>query len=227
MQKLIKEVHMTRKTRNAIFGIGTIAAALVLMGTGCPWLSGGEADSETKPIQQIPVDQTATDNQAAEGQMENINDTDQDPEEVMESDTTESVESGSEDAGVGGNDEGGLFEPGAEPEAAASETVSQEAGLYTDYSPERLESLTGRTIIFFHAGWCPTCRALESDILAHLSDIPSDVTILKADYDTELDLRKEYRVNVQSTLVQIDESGNAVTTISGVTRLESVLSQLK
>lgn len=62
-------------------------------------------------------------------------------------------------------------------------------------------------MLFFHADWCPKCRALDADIAAHL-DTLSDVTIYKVNYDTATDLRKQYGVTLQTTLVKTDTAGN-------------------
>lgn len=96
-------------------------------------------------------------------------------------------------------------------------------GSYEAYSPEKLERAeTGNVVLFFHAGWCPTCKALNDDILAHAADIPDDLTILKVDYDTEAALKKKYGVTYQHTLVQVDRSGTMITKWSGGNTLQSV-----
>lgn len=86
---------------------------------------------------------------------------------------------------------------------------------------------TGDVILFFHADWCSSCRGLESDINANLSAIPDGLSIQKIDYDTATDLKKKYGVVRQHTLVQVDESGNAIKTLTGLTNtLDQVASQL-
>jgi thioredoxin 1 len=56
--------------------------------------------------------------------------------------------------------------------------------------------------LFFHADWCPTCVAAEKDILS--KDIPSDLTILKVNFDSEIELKKKYEIIAQTTFIQID-----------------------
>jgi thiol-disulfide isomerase/thioredoxin len=57
------------------------------------------------------------------------------------------------------------------------------------------------TLVFFHAPWCPVCKAQEPKVLAHLNGDAKDVVALKIDYDTNMDLRKEMKVEKQSTLI--------------------------
>lgn len=84
---------------------------------------------------------------------------------------------------------------------------------YQEYSEATLAQATtedGRAVIFFHAGWCPTCQAASKDFEANQAQIPSDVTILKADYDTETELKTKYGVVMQDTFVQVDANGEVV-----------------
>ena len=97
-------------------------------------------------------------------------------------------------------------EPQTEVQAQTTESGE---GQYIDYSEQAVADNAGKTkIIYFHAEWCPNCRALEKNILA--GSIPSDIVILKADFDRESDLKKELGVTSQTTLVQVDDEGNKV-----------------
>jgi thiol:disulfide interchange protein len=81
---------------------------------------------------------------------------------------------------------------------------------YIPYSPDALAKAPGRTVIFFTASWCPSCRAADQDFKAHFDQVPSDVTILRADYDTETALKQKYNITSQDTFVQVDKQGNSV-----------------
>lgn len=70
------------------------------------------------------------------------------------------------------------------------------------------------TVLFFHASWCPTCRAAMADIDARLDEL-DDIALLIVDYDTERALRRRYGVSYQHTFVQIDESGEAIAVWNG------------
>ena len=57
------------------------------------------------------------------------------------------------------------------------------------------------TLVFFHAPWCPVCKAQEPKVLAHLNGDHKDIVAFKVDYDTNAGLRKEMKVDKQSTLI--------------------------
>lgn len=95
-----------------------------------------------------------------------------------------------------------------QPTSAAEEPAANSAGTYTDYDESKLVSTQGTKVIFFHAPWCPQCRALEADI--EEQGVPAGVTIFKADYDTSQDLRQKYGVTIQTTLVKVDDQGNEI-----------------
>lgn len=82
------------------------------------------------------------------------------------------------------------------------------AGAYVGYSDTVIASTAGTKILFFHAPWCPQCRALDQNIKS--SVVPSGVTIIKTDYDTNQTLRQKYGVTIQTTLVKVDDQGNLV-----------------
>ncbi len=114
------------------------------------------------------------------------------------------------------------------PETASAPVPAASAGTFQPYSADKLALADdGTVVLFFHANWCPSCRGLENDINASLSDIPADTHILKLDYDTQTELKRKYGVVRQHTLVVVDASGNEVKKITGLTNtLEQVVNQL-
>ncbi|MBD3269980.1 redoxin domain-containing protein, partial [Candidatus Peregrinibacteria bacterium] len=70
--------------------------------------------------------------------------------------------------------------------------------------------------LFFHAEWCPVCRAMEANIEENEDQIPADVALLKVDYDTEEELKQEYGITQQSVWVLLDAEGNEVARNPGV-----------
>lgn len=96
--------------------------------------------------------------------------------------------------------------------AKTNRKVSEIAPHYVTYSQATLAKAQGqgRTVLFFHAPWCPTCRALDTELQKKSQTLPADVTILQVDYDTEKALKQHYNVVTQHTLVQIDANGNEI-----------------
>jgi len=98
----------------------------------------------------------------------------------------------------------------------ADSAMLDKAGTYTTYSGDTLAmAQKGRTVLFFHASWCPSCRSVDADITKNLSAIPTGVTILKTDYDTQTALKQKYGVTTQHTFVEVDSSGAMVQKWSG------------
>jgi len=93
-----------------------------------------------------------------------------------------------------------------------SETTSEEVMIasYEAYSAERFAELKGSQpfAVFFHAEWCGTCRNWEAMIEEKLVELPASAVILKADFDTEDELKSELKVQMQSTAVFFDADGN-------------------
>lgn len=81
-------------------------------------------------------------------------------------------------------------------------------GRYLPYSAARVAATPGTKILFFHADWCSQCRKLEQDIRANR--LPRGVTIFKVDYDSNKDLRRQYGVVIQTTLIKVDDKGKLI-----------------
>lgn len=102
------------------------------------------------------------------------------------------VESGDDDAGDDGGDD----------------ADAAQAGAYVDYRDGIIDETPGAKAIFFHAPWCPQCRALEESILS--GEIPDGLTIIKADFDSETALRQQYGVTLQTTIVYVGDDGESL-----------------
>lgn len=98
-------------------------------------------------------------------------------------------------------------EEGTDDASGADDGATATPGAYVPFTDEALASAEGDRVLFFHASWCPSCRALEESILAE--GVPDGVTILKVDYDERQDLRQQYEVRQQTTVVLLDENGDA------------------
>lgn len=87
-----------------------------------------------------------------------------------------------------------------------------------DYNGKSLaESITARkkTLIWFHAPWCATCKAQEL-VLAKIPKNQTQTMIVKVDFDTATKLRRELKVATQSTFL-IYKDGKEVARSVGVT----------
>lgn len=114
--------------------------------------------------------------------------------------------------------------------AAITSTNSKK---YVQYSKSELDQASGnRRVLFFYANWCPTCKPADADFTANMSNIPSDVTVIRVNYnDTntdqeEKDLAKQYGITYQHTYVQIDEQGNEITKWNGG-KIDELLANIK
>lgn len=80
-----------------------------------------------------------------------------------------------------------------------------------------------KVALFFHASWCPSCRALDKAILEDISSIPTDALIVKVDYDNSEEMKKKYSVTSQHTTVIIDADMALVSKKLGAKSVSEVL----
>lgn len=96
------------------------------------------------------------------------------------------------------------------PEAAADDAASAD-GAYLDYEDGVIDATAGPKALFFHASWCPQCRALDEDLRAE--GAPAGLTVFKVDYDSRTDLRQKYGVTLQTTIVFVDDAGGQMSSV--------------
>ncbi len=122
------------------------------------------------------------------------------------------------------------------PTANETETVSPEAtdtqvasaGTYLPYSAGAVATSNADHILLsFSATWCPSCRALDADIVKNAESIPEGVVIYKVDYDTSAELKRKYGVTTQHSIIEINKSGEALSTISHPLTLNALLATIK
>ena len=104
-------------------------------------------------------------------------------------------------------------EEAVEEETTEEEVIAEAASAeYMTYTKETYDSLIGQSplVLYFHADWCPVCVKLNSDISGAIADFPASSTILKLDFDKEIELRQEYGVTVQSTLITLNSAGEVI-----------------
>ena len=100
-------------------------------------------------------------------------------------------------------------QPVATPEPAPT---PQPTAQYTDYTTAAFNQAVQdnkNIVLFFHANWCPTCRALDQEITSGLSRVPANTEVFKVDYDNSGGLTQDYGVTAQHTLVFL--KGSATT----------------
>lgn len=83
-----------------------------------------------------------------------------------------------------------------------------------------------KNVYFFHASWCPTCRAIDEDIRSDVGQIPAGTTIIKTDFDSETSLRQKFGVTTQYTFVQVDSNGEEINQWSA-TNLQKALAGIQ
>ncbi|QRX85086.1 thioredoxin family protein [Glaciimonas sp. PAMC28666] len=82
---------------------------------------------------------------------------------------------------------------------------------------DKLQAEGKPAIVYFHADWCPTCKVQKPivDSLLRQPDMQS-ITLLIADYDKEIALKKAMHISQQSTFV-VFKGGKEVTRATGQT----------
>jgi thiol-disulfide isomerase/thioredoxin len=86
---------------------------------------------------------------------------------------------------------------------------------YADFDADRSSYTDGKVVLFFHASWCPTCKQADRNLKADRASIPADLTVVKVDYDTATDLRREYGVTQQHTFVSLAADGSKQKVFTG------------
>lgn len=107
-----------------------------------------------------------------------------------------------------------------EPETtnvASEEMQNLENPQYIAYSETNYNELLGKKpfALFFHAPWCHVCRGMEENITKELSSFPKNTIIMKADYDSETELKQKYGITSQSVMIFINKEGEVVNTLVG------------
>lgn len=85
-----------------------------------------------------------------------------------------------------------------------SAVSSYEYVAYSDQALEDAQTNDQKVVLFFHAKWCPSCRSADASFEEEGPASLPGVSVLKIDYDTATELKKEFGVIAQHTLVQID-----------------------
>ncbi len=129
----------------------------------------------------------------------------------------------SEDSNDQDNDESSSSLDEGENDNMDESISNTTAGVYEEYSEDKIKNAAnGDVVLFFHASWCSTCRLADKNIKEDADEIPSDLTILKVDYDSSTELRQKYGVTTQHTFVKVDENGNEIRQMSSLSSVSSI-----
>jgi thiol:disulfide interchange protein len=103
--------------------------------------------------------------------------------------------------------------PKTTPNESAAKKAYVNTSNYLDYSEANLTTAheNGQVVLFFAANWCSSCTILDDELINSSSKLSPNVTVLKADFDNNRELKRKYNVLVQHTLVVLDENNNEVT----------------
>ena len=102
------------------------------------------------------------------------------------------------------------------------------AGAYLDqaaYESQMAQRVGTKVVYFFHAPWCPDCRATDAALTS--SGVPEGLTVVKVDFDTATELRQKYGVTQQHTFVQVDPEGAAIGMWTGSADGAAILAHTK
>ena len=94
--------------------------------------------------------------------------------------------------------------------------MKKEVSGYTTYNSSAVSDALAagkNVVLFFHAPWCPTCKAADVNFLKETA--PANTVVFKTDYDSNTDLRKKYAVTYQHTFVSLNADGSLKKKLSG------------
>ncbi len=83
---------------------------------------------------------------------------------------------------------------------------------YQNYSADKVAAAVAagkKTVLFFHATWCPSCVALDNSIVEDLYLVDSNTAIFKANFD-DSSLSAQYGIKEKHTLIALDWSGSEI-----------------
>jgi thiol-disulfide isomerase/thioredoxin len=112
--------------------------------------------------------------------------------------------------------------------AATSGVPTTTKGMYLSYADwEAKKDGFGDSavVLFFHAPWCPDCRATDTSLTS--DGVPAGLVVVKVDYDTAAALKKKYGITQQHTFVRIDPMGTELAKWSGSKTGEAIKAKAK
>lgn len=116
-------------------------------------------------------------------------------------------------------------DPSADRQAPTA-AVATDRDTYRKGPPQSFED-GKRKVLFFHAGWCPYCKAHDVALRAWDLEAPLPLDVYNIDFDASLDLRSRFGVLSQDTFILVDGNGNKLAELSGYPSAEAVLNFIR
>jgi thiol-disulfide isomerase/thioredoxin len=85
--------------------------------------------------------------------------------------------------------------------SASDATMKNDFRTFTPTAFKTAQDAGRLSLVFFHAPWCPVCRAQEPKLMSRLNGMYTDIVPFKVDYDSNQALRAEMNVTRQSTVI--------------------------
>lgn len=85
--------------------------------------------------------------------------------------------------------------------AAAATAQALEIKPYTPAALAEAQQTNKSYVLHFHADWCPVCRKQSKVLDGLMADKTLNLTVFVVNYDKEKDLKQQYKVRTQSTLI--------------------------
>ena len=90
-----------------------------------------------------------------------------------------------------------------------SDVAAEASTEYAVYSDEVIGN-GKESVLFFHASWCPKCKANDGKLTSWYNSQEFGRSIYKIEFDDAGDLREKYGVTSQDTFILIDGDGNEI-----------------
>lgn len=102
-----------------------------------------------------------------------------------------------------------------------------DGGVYLPYTPTAMAQARGNVVLFFYANWSPAANDVQKNITDNADSIPSDLTILKVNFDDAGELKAQYGVTEQTTFVQVTNTGELIKKWRGANTLADIVAQVE
>jgi thioredoxin 1 len=108
-----------------------------------------------------------------------------------------------------------------------AQTVTARAEILSSAGLEQAQKKGEKIALFFHASWCPVCKR-QGIFLSEIAKEPTyqSIRFLKADYDSETELKKSLGVKKQTTLI-LFSGKKEISRTQGVSDKDKLIAELQ